>query len=101
MLEIYLTMKKIKQIPLDKLLKAMGDPIRLGVIKQLLKEKNHEITCGEFDYCVQKATFSHHIKILKEAHVLCERIEGVRKYLSINPEIEEAYPEILETIKNS
>lgn len=99
MLDIYLTMKKIKEIPLDKILKALGDPIRLSVIKQLLKAENHEITCGDFNYCVQKATFSHHIKILIESHILCERIEGVRKYLSINPEIEQMYPEILKTIQ--
>lgn len=94
-------MENIKQIPLDKILKALGDPIRLSVIKQLLKAKNQEITCGDFEYCVQKATFSHHIKILIESHILCERVEGVRKYLSLNPEVKKMYPTILETIKNS
>ncbi len=94
-------MKKIKQVPLDKILKALGDPIRLSVIKQLLDLGKNEITCGEFDYCVQKATFSHHIKILIEAEILCQRVEGVRKYLSISPDIKRHYPELLKTIKNS
>lgn len=91
----------LKQITLDKILKALGDPIRLGVVKQLLKEKKHEMTCGSFEHCVQKATFSHHIKILLEAHIICERVEGVRKFLSLNPDLEKAYPEIIRTIKNS
>jgi DNA-binding transcriptional ArsR family regulator len=94
-------MKEIKQLPLDKILKALGDPVRLGVIKQLLSCENQEITCGDFDYCVQKATFSHHIKILLESHILCERVEGVRKYLSINPQIKKAYPDILKTISSN
>jgi len=94
-------MKELKEIPLDKILKAMGDPIRLGVIKQLLQAEKQEITCGDFNYCVQKATFSHHIKILIESHILCERIEGVRKYLSINPNILKTYPSIFEAIKTS
>ncbi len=101
MLDIYLTMKKTEQLPLDKILKALGDPIRLGVIKQLLKSEKPEITCGDFEYCVQKATFSHHIKILIESNILCERVEGVRKYLSINPEIEKSYPDLLKTINNT
>lgn len=101
MLDIYLTMKEIKQLPLDKILKALGDPIRLSVIKQLLLCNDNEITCGDFEYCVQKATFSHHIKILIESHILCQRIEGVRKYLSINPKIVKTYPEIIKAIKNS
>jgi len=91
-------MKEKKEITLDKILKALGDPIRLSVVKQLLNTKNHEITCGEFDYCVQKATFSHHIKILKEANILCERVEGVRKYLSINKDLEKSHPHLLKTI---
>ncbi|WP_372655967.1 ArsR/SmtB family transcription factor [Halobacteriovorax sp.] len=94
-------MKEIKQIPLDKIMKALGDPIRLSAVQQLLQASNNEITCGDFNYGVQKATFSHHIKILVDANILCARTEGVRKFLSINPEIEKSYPSILEAIKNS
>ena len=94
-------MKKIDKIPLDQIMKALGDPIRLSVIKQLLNAENQEMTCGSFEYCVQKATFSHHIKIFKDAHILCERLEGVKKFLSIDPEVYNSYPEILETIKKS
>lgn len=101
MLDIYLTMEEIKKIPLDKILKTLGDPIRLSAVKQLLEKTNQEITCGEFNYKVQKATFSHHIKILIESQILSERVEGVRKYLSINPQIKIAYPELLKVIKSS
>lgn len=94
-------MKETEQIPLDKIMKALGDPIRLSAVKQLISPEKREITCGDFDYNVQKATFSHHIKILVEAKIICARTEGVRKFLSINPEIEKSYPSILEAIKNS
>lgn len=92
-------MSKLKKTSLDKLLKALGDPIRLSVVKQLLNQDGHEMTCGSFEHCVQKATFSHHIKILLEAHILCERVEGVRKYLSLNPELAKQYPELIQTIR--
>ncbi len=98
-------MNKCKDIPLDKIFKSLGDPIRMGVIRQLLAyEEEHgafEMTCGSFEYCVNKATFSHHIKILLEAHIICERVEGVKKYLFLNPNIRKLYPGVLETIKTS
>jgi len=101
LLDICLTMKETKKITLDKIMKALGDPIRLSAVQQLIHADKSEITCGEFDYAVQKATFSHHIKILVDAKILCARSEGVRKFLSINPEIKKSYPNILEAIKNS
>jgi len=94
-------MSKSKDIPLDQILKALGEPIRLSVIKQLMTTKEHEKACGTFDYKVNKATFSHHIKILVETGILNERAEGTRKYLSINPSIEKAYPEIFKLILKS
>ncbi|WP_081653686.1 ArsR/SmtB family transcription factor [Bacteriovorax sp. BSW11_IV] len=92
-------MDKCKLIPLDKIFKSLGDPIRMGVIKQLIMSETGEMSCGSFDYCVNKATFSHHIKILLEAHILCERTEGVKKYLFLNPSIKKLYPGLVETIR--
>ncbi|MFG1481576.1 helix-turn-helix transcriptional regulator [Halobacteriovorax sp. XZX-3] len=98
-------MNDCTQIPLDKIFKSLGDPIRMSVIKQLIayeEEHGHkEITCGGFDYCVNKATFSHHIKILIEAHIICQRTEGVKKYLFLNPNIKKYYPGLIETIKKT
>ncbi|MDD0851672.1 helix-turn-helix domain-containing protein [Halobacteriovorax sp. GB3] len=94
-------MNKCKEIPLDKIFKSLGDPIRMGVIKQLIQHEDGELSCGQFDYCVNKATFSHHIKILLESHILCERTEGVKKFLFLNPNIKKLYPGLIETIKTS
>lgn len=93
-------MKECREIPLDKIFKSLGDPIRMSVIQQLLLCEDKEMTCGAFDYEVNKATFSHHIKILLESHIICERVEGTRKYLSLNPQIKKLYPGLVKTIKN-
>lgn len=90
-------MKKSKSsIPLDQILKALGDPVRLSVLRQLLQDK--EKTCGTFDYSVTKATFSHHIKILEEAQIVTCREEGTRKFLSINKTFEKDYAGLLHLI---
>lgn len=100
MLENYRTMKKKSLPSIDQILKAIADPIRVSVIRQLLEASDHELICRQFDYQVSKPTFSHHIKTLVEAKVLIERIEGTRKFLSINPKLEEIYPELFLLINN-
>ena len=94
-------MKKNKNPPIDQILKALADPIRVSVIQQLLAAKEHEMACGTFDYQVSKPTFSHHIRILVEAEILIERLEGTRKFLSINSELESLYPELFILIERS
>jgi hypothetical protein len=41
------------------------------------------------------------VKILLEAHIICERVEGTRKYLNLNPQIKKLYPGLIKTIKDS
>lgn len=96
MLDIYLTMSKKKSLPLDQVLKALGDPVRLSAVRQLLDEG--EKACGTFEHSLTKATFSHHINILVEAGVLKRREEGTRKFMSINEDLEKDYPGIFDLI---
>lgn len=82
-------------------MKALGDPVRLSVLRQLHNAEGREKTCGTFDYEVTKATFSHHIKILLDAGLIKERYEGTRKFISINTEeIKRAFPGLLDLVFN-
>lgn len=96
-------MKKVsrkKSVPLEEVLKALGDPVRLSVVEQLLSCKE-EKACGTFDYSVTKATFSHHIKILIDAGILQRREEGTRKFLSISENFLQDYPGLIKVIQPS
>ena len=95
MLDIYL-MKKTSSIPLDQVLKALGDPVRLSVVKQLLDEG--EKTCGTFNHDLTKATFSHHLSILTEAGIISRREEGTRKYISLNESFKKEFLGLLKLI---
>jgi len=66
MLDLHRTMKARDRIPLEQILKSLGDPVRLSIVRQLLHAGNHEIACGCFDYDVAKATFSHHMAVLAD-----------------------------------
>lgn len=90
-------MKKRKT--LEQVLKALGDPVRLSVVRQLLQAEGLEKACGTFEYDVTKATFSHHLKILADAGITQSRQEGTRKLTSLERrELDEAYPGLLELL---
>lgn len=107
MLDMYLTMEelfhpKLKDITIEQVLKALGDPVRLAAIKELLEAESEEKPCGTFNYSVTKATFSHHLQILREAGVLNMRLEGARKYISIRTkDLNKRFPGLLDFIASS
>lgn len=92
-------MKKTKKIALDQVMKALGDPVRMDAVRQLLEEE--EKPCGTFNHGLTKATFSHHIKILEEAMVIKHRLEGTKKFMSMNEDFVRQFPELVKLIKQS
>lgn len=90
-------MKKKISPSLDQVLKALGDPVRLSAVKQLLI--SGEKACGTFEHDLTKATFSHHINILVEAEIVQRREEGTRKFLSISDDFKKEYSALLKLIK--
>lgn len=94
--------KKAQKANLEEVLKALGDPVRLSVVRQLLASETKEKACGTFDYEVTKATFSHHLKILAEAGITQSRYEGTRKLTSLNTEeLEKKFPGLLTLVLKS
>jgi DNA-binding transcriptional ArsR family regulator len=105
MLDIYLTMEttlhpKLKDVTLEQVLKALGDPVRISAVKQLLAMKGEEKVCGTFDYSVTKATFSHHLKILREAGLIRFRDEGTRRFVSLRlQDIKKRFPGLMDVLE--
>ena len=87
------------RVPLEQILKSLGDPVRLSIVRQLLQAGNHEIACGCFDYEVAKATFSHHMAVLEEAGVVQARTDGTRRMMSLKlDEMNQKFPGLLELV---
>lgn len=83
---------------LEQVMKALGDPIRISVVKQLLRAQG-EKACGTFDHSITKATFSHHLKILEDAGIIQRRVEGTRKMVSLRTkELQKLYPGLVPLI---
>jgi DNA-binding transcriptional ArsR family regulator len=92
---------QLKDVTLEQVFKALGDPVRLAAVKELLAAEGGEMACGTFNYSVTKATFSHHIQILREAGIIFTRVEGTRKFTSLrSKELNKQFPGLLNFIKS-
>ncbi len=87
------------QLSLSSILNALGDPVRLTIIKNLANKPETTCACCQVD--MTKSALSHHFKVLREAGLIYVRIEGKQRFLSIRyEELEERFPGLLTTIIN-
>ncbi len=83
--------------PLSTIMDALGDPIRLKIVRMLLEKG--EIACGGFDLDLPKSTRSHHFKVLRDAGIILKHEEGTSIYNYIDREsLEERCPGLLEML---
>lgn len=84
-------------ISLECVLYALGDPVRLEIVKRLAAEQ--ELSCAAIDAPVAKSTLSHHFKILREAGVIYCRKQGTQHMNSLRREdLSDRFPGLLDTI---
>jgi DNA-binding transcriptional ArsR family regulator len=94
------------QISLAGVLYALGDPVRLEVVRRLANEG--ELTCAALDCAIAqgaaakpiaKSTMSHHFKILRESGILHTRKEGTQHINSLRREdLEAQFPGLLDIV---
>ncbi len=84
-------------IKLEAVLHALSDPMRLRIVEGLAD--GHERACGSFDLPVVKSTCTHHFKVLREAGVIRQRLEGTTRLNSLRREdLEKRFPGLLGAI---
>jgi DNA-binding transcriptional ArsR family regulator len=85
---------ELAEITLTRVLNALGDPIRLGVVRLLADGR--ERGWGELRAPVAKSTLSHHLKVLRDAGITWTRQEGTRCYVHLRGEdLENRFPGVL------
>ena len=83
------------QISLTSVLQALGDPVRLQIVRELAAAEG-ERTCGTFELGVSKATRSHHFRVLREAGVTHTRVEGTHRHITLRrDDLEARFPGLL------
>lgn len=84
-----------------ELFRALGDPVRLTMIKMLARAD--EVACTTYDsvFPVSKSTISYHVRTLRSAQLLTVRKDGSFYHYRLRPEtFERLTPGLLEAIRS-
>ncbi len=87
----------LDDLDLATILQALSDPIRLRIVVALSDGGEH--TCGSFNLPIAKSTCSHHFRVLREAGVVAQRIDGKCRFNRLRREqLEERFPGLLDAV---
>ncbi|MBC7822593.1 MAG: helix-turn-helix transcriptional regulator [Candidatus Parcubacteria bacterium] len=88
---------EITKVSLAGVLYALGDPVRLEIVKRLADQE--ELPCAALCIPIAKSTLSHHFKILRDAGVLHCRKEGTQHINSLRrQELDDRFPGLLDAV---
>jgi DNA-binding transcriptional ArsR family regulator len=88
------TKEKAAERDLARILHALGDPVRLDIVRQLARQG--EIPCCGFGVEMPKSSLSHHFRVLREAGILGSRSEGTSLLnFLLREELEQRFPGLL------
>jgi DNA-binding transcriptional ArsR family regulator len=86
---------------LPRVLAALADPHRLATVRFVAQRG--ESWCSqvmqEAGLPMSKSTFSHHLRILREAGILTKRIQGARGYTRLRKDdLDRRFPGLIDSI---
>ena len=87
----------VEQIGLAAVLHALSDPIRLRIVAGLATGAPR--TCKSFDLPVTKSTCTHHFRVLREAGVIRQRLEGTTRLSSLRrQDLDQRFPGLIDSV---
>ncbi len=91
----------VPDIELSRVLAALADPHRLAAVRFVAR--HGESWCAqvieEASLPLTKPTFSHHLRILREAGVVTKRVQGARGYMSLRKtDLDRRFPGLIDSI---
>jgi DNA-binding transcriptional ArsR family regulator len=90
---------RVEDLRLEAVLQALGDPIRLSIVRTLNETPGGQRACGTFGLPVAKSTASHHFRVLREAGVIHQRAVGRERLTELRrDELDVRFPGLLQSI---
>ena len=87
----------VEEIELSAVLHALSDPMRLRIVRALGAGGEH--TCKSIDLPVTKSTCTHHFRVLREAGVMRQRLEGTTRLNMLRREdLDGRFPGLLDSV---
>ncbi len=89
--------KKEKALEVTAVLAALGDPLRLRIVRML--EEEGDRTCGTFSIDMPKSSLSHHFKVLRDSGVIESWKSGTQTWNRLRrPELDRQFPGLLDSV---
>ena len=90
-----------EDIQLPRVLAALADPHRLAAVRFVARHS--ESWCmqviQEAELPMTKPTFSHHLRILREAGIITKRIQGTKGYMSLRKaDLDRRFPGLIDAV---
>lgn len=86
-----------EQIELAAVLHALSDPMRLQIVADLAA--GEERACKSFELPVVKSTCTHHFRVLREAGVIRQRLQGTTRLNSLRrADLDGRFPGLLDSV---
>jgi Predicted transcriptional regulators len=86
-----------EQIRLENVLSALGNALRLEIVKSLADGR--ELSCGTLRQDVSKSTMTHHWRVLRDSGVIWQRPQGRENMISLRREdLDACFPGLLDTL---
>jgi ArsR family transcriptional regulator len=84
----------------EKIAKALADPNRLQIIKEIRKQKDC-LYCAEINDVINLAqpSICHHLKMLTDTEIILAEKEGRNVKYRLNNEVLDEYIDFLESLK--
>ena len=90
---------RAEDIRLEAVLQALGDPVRLTIVRALYDEPGGQRACGTFGLPVAKSTASHHFRVLREAGVIHQRAAGRERLTELRrDDLDARFPGLLASV---
>ena len=88
-----------EDLRLEAVLQALGDPVRLTIVRALCDSPDAQRPCGTFDLPVAKSTATHHFRVLREAGVIVQRAAGRERLTELRREdLDARFPGLLDSV---
>ena len=90
---------QLDAIPLETVLSALADPIRLGIVRHLAEAP---CSCQDVDVDAAKSNLSHHLKVLRQAGIIRQEPVGTRRVTSLRrEELDAKFPGLIDAVLNA
>lgn len=85
----------------EKISKALGDPNRIMILKEIRKKRHNCLYCSEIygKVTLTQPTIAHHIKLLIDADLITSEKEGRNVKYSLNNKVLDEFIQYVEGLK--